>query len=317
MTKAEIDELWKVCNEAPAQIWMSRREIVLALKKRNPDKKAKYAVSTWLSGTGKDVPKLLPEPLPKELETAQKYNRKCVLALLGNKKDKVWLQACLQRTAEADASGEWIPLSIVQCKLKVCNEKFERVSAVSSFLSTIPVGKSIRRLYDASKEKVPGLYSLQRYYLPDVIRVADTYRAREQTYRFVEVDTPPEHTWLSFAEISMMTGCPRQRLVDLATRGYIEAVLVRKTFDVKRGAKSRLVCYADFAAVREVLCWRSRVYATRVMGETWMRERVAWQEKYGLEPPIGHVSETSSAAVFSVYAPELVNEVAIYTRHVN
>ena len=37
----------------------------------------------------------------------------------------------LRRTAEADASGQWVPLAEVQDRLLVCNERFKEEKAVS------------------------------------------------------------------------------------------------------------------------------------------------------------------------------------------
>lgn len=319
MTEDEIEALKKKSNTAYRQIWMSSRELVLEFKARNPEKSSKYATTTWLRTTGKGVTRLLPEPLSPELKKKQKYLRRQVMELLNNPPPvRAELQEWQRRTAEADASGEWVPLGGVQDRLLGCNEKFANIARVSGFLSNVQKGRNIRRLYDGEKEEVPpSVLCLQRYYLPDVLKVAETYQTRVQESRFIIVDEPPEHTWLSFPTICRLTGCPRQRLVDLATRGHIQAVMIRKTFDAKRGAKTRLSCYADFAAVREVLCWRSHSYVARVMGRDWLKKRLEWQEKYGLVPPFDHVAETYSAAGYSVYCPELINETASYTKHVH
>lgn len=313
MTKEEIKELRKISREAPAQSWMTGKELRLLLKENHPEKLSKYSPTIWLRTTGKNVTRLLPEPLPPKLKKFQKYKRMQVMEYVKNPPEQQQMRDWLRRTAEADASGKWVPLAGVQDRLLVCNERFKEEQAVSCFLAANRVGKSIRRLFDRKTERVPWpSLSLQRYYLPDVLRVAESYRTRIQTSRFIMVEEAPEHTWLSFTLISKLTGCPRQRLIDLAVNGHIEAVVVRSEIDTKLGAKTRAVCYADFAAVREVLCWRSRNYAVRIMGEKWMKDRIVWQGKYGLTPPFVSAEDVLKQGQFEVYAPELVNEKASY-----
>ena len=214
-----------------------------------------------------------------------------------------------QRTAEADASGEWCTLADVQKHLLHCNPLFANPAHknLSQWLSVHPLGRGIRRLFDKATESCPaGWFALQRYWLDDVVKVAQTYTTRVKEWRFETVDAPPDHTWLSFIEISRLTGAPRQRLLDLALAGYLQAVMVPTERAEKRGRYQRNACYTCFAAAREVLAWRPVYFTVRAMGRQWTKDRLAWQAKYGLQPPQACPGQEVTRATLSVYAPELI-----------
>lgn len=218
------------------------------------------------------------------------------------------LKAAKKRTSEADASGEWCTLADVQKHLLPCNPLFARPahSNLSNWLAVHPLGRSIRRLFDKATEACPpGYFALQRYLREDVVKVSKTYTTREQEWRFETVDAPPDHTWLSFVEISRLTGAPRQRILDLALAGYLQAVRVKTERAEKRGRHQRYACYTCLAAAREVLAWRPVYFTTRVMGKDWTKARLEWQAKYGLQPP-SHPGQVVTRATLSVYAPELI-----------
>ena len=42
------------------------------------------------------------------------------------------------------------------------------------------------------------------------------------------------------------------------------------------------------------------------MGEDWTKDRLAWQAKYGLQPPQACPGQELTRATLSVYAPELI-----------
>lgn len=99
-----------------------------------------------------------------------------------------------KRTAEADASGEWCTLADVQQHLLHCNPLFARPAHLnlSNWLATHPLGRGIRRLFDKATEACPaGFFGLQRYWLDDVVKVAQTYSTRVKEWRFETVDAPP------------------------------------------------------------------------------------------------------------------------------
>lgn len=214
-----------------------------------------------------------------------------------------------KRTAEADASGEWCTLADVQQHLLHCNPLFARPAHLnlSHWLATHTLGRGIRRLFDNATEACPaGFFGLQRYWLDDVVKVAQTYSTRVKEWRFETVDAPPDHTWLTFNEISRLTGAPRQRILDLALAGYLQAVIVPTPHAEKRGLHQRNACYTCFAAAREVLAWRPVYFTTRVMGKAWTRARLEWQAKYGLQPPQACPGQEVTRATLAVYAPELI-----------
>ena len=84
MTKEEIKKLRKISREAPAQSWMTGKELRLLLKENHPEKQSKYSPTIWLRTTGKNVTRLLPEPLPPKLKKFQKYNRMQVMEYVKN-----------------------------------------------------------------------------------------------------------------------------------------------------------------------------------------------------------------------------------------
>lgn len=101
-----------------------------------------------------------------------------------------------QRTAEADASGEWCTLADVQKHLLPCNPLFANPAHknLSQWLSVHPLGRGIRRLFDKATESCPaGFFALQRYWLDDVVKVARSYTTRVTEWRFETVDAPRPH----------------------------------------------------------------------------------------------------------------------------
>ena len=306
-TPAEIEAAKERSREAALRAWMPAREIDRRLAALNPGLSPQtYCWHHLKSTVGRDVARLLKEPLPPSLKHYQKYNRAQVCILLHGGAIADTHREWLHRAAEADATGDWLTIHEVRDILAPCNPRWENVNYLCSSLATPKWRRLIRRLFDAREEKTPnGRLCLQRYLREDVLAVADTYKVREWEYRFPQGDEPPAHTWLPISDIARILGTGRQRLVDMALSGHLQCVAMRCRDS--SGGRLQLQLLADFCAARELCCWRPAPYARKRMGAAWVQARLRWQQDNNLQPPFVYEDDTISSYRYEVYCPELIN----------